>query len=97
MTEEKRCWICRRTEAEVNKELDDLLAELGVSEDRVMHELELGVTGNLKVWICEGCHHVFFNMTRHDTNKKTFLPDDYDIVLFQDLRELELRISIFND
>lgn len=84
---EKRCWICRRNEKEVNEELEDYLAGSGTPEDAALVECDLWEMQ--KVFLCQGCQSIIFKMTHHDD-----VINEYDIVLFEDLDNLKINVKL---
>ena len=96
MTEEKRCWMCRRTEAEVNKELDEFLCEEGIEEDNAickLNQTEANTTSK-EIWICHGCYHIVMSLTRHSI-RDDFYSQPLDIVLFDDLEKIVVKSQLF--
>ena len=84
---EKRCWICRRSKDEVDKDFKEFLDAGGFPDDASLVEIDLW--GDQKVWLCQGCNSIIYKLTHHDENF-----DDQDIVLFEDLRNLDIEVNI---
>jgi len=66
MSEEKSCWICRRTESEILKqsEADDMGEYIGYPGDKVHFTEISGIyEGKFKKNICPVCYWIFIKMT----------------------------------
>jgi len=84
---EKRCWICGRNNDEVYKTYEEIFIERGIDDKGIVLS-ELDLWGQ-KVWICSVCDSIIFKLTHHDEE----CIDEQDIVLFDDLENLRIRLD----
>jgi len=90
MKVKKECWICRRSQDELIKDLDDYISESGMPDDHVLLDVDIGCQ---KLFVCQGCNSIIFDLTHH--NKEV---DEYDIVLFDDLWNFQKKLKkVFED
>lgn len=85
MNGEKRCWMCRRTQDELVKDLHDYIYNSGMPDDHVLFDVDIG---KQTLYICQGCNSIIFDLTHH--GKKV---DEYDLVLFDDLWKFQEKLK----
>ena len=80
---EKSCWMCRRTENELLKDLKNTLNAVGFDEEDKRNIIfdETNIMGEQKVKVCKGCSFIIYNMM-HNRDDPI---DEMNLVEFQDL------------
>jgi len=85
MNNEKRCWMCRRTQKEIINDLHNYIYDSGMPDDHVLFDVDIG---GQKLQICQGCNAIIYDLTRHDEKV-----DEYDLVLFDDLWKFQEKLK----